>query len=503
MAKSIQRQAILSTIFTYVGFGFGAINLLLLQPFILKQDQFGLTRVITDVSLLAVSFATLGGTTVAGKFFSMYKDYLPYEKNDLPFIISIICGSGLCITLGLLFLLKVPIVHFYAPKNPFFAGYYWTIFPYVLSYMVFTFFEPYAWYAGKTVLYNMLKETVQRVLFTSLLICIVLKWIGFNGFIGVFAFSYTIPAIIMFVSVRNAKGFPWTTQISIATKRIKDKLFVFSSFYYITFLVQMCATVAGTLLLAGLIDMANAGVFAIALYFSSVIEVPSRTIVGSSVPVLQGYWRVKNFSGLSSIYKKSAMTMMIVGLGLGGLIVVNLNDIILFLEKAKAGQSFKIMFWPVLVLLFAKLVELSTGVNTYIIHTSNRWSFDLKSTIFYSIISLPLNYFLIKHFGMLGAAFAALISALFYNIYRCVFLYTQFKLQPFTTKNVELFITAMGLIVVIYFIPMIGNLYIDAIVKSILYIAAFGTLILTRQYSPEVLFLWNKWGGKLVRIIQK
>ena len=77
MAKSIQRQAILSTILTYLGFGFGAINLLLLQPFILSQEQFGLTKVVNEISLLAVSFAAFGSITTSGKFFSFYKDYLP------------------------------------------------------------------------------------------------------------------------------------------------------------------------------------------------------------------------------------------------------------------------------------------------------------------------------------------------------------------------------------------------------------------------------------------
>lgn len=501
MAKSIQRQAILSTIFTYLGFGFGAVNLLLLQPFILTPEQFGLTKVVNEISLLAVSFAAFGSITTSGKFFSFYKDYLPYKQNDLPFITAIVCSIGLCFTLLLLCFFKVPIIHFLGHGNSFFARYYWTIFPYIIFYLLFSFIEPYAWYAGKAVLSNVLKETVQRILFTCLLIGIAFKWIGFDGLIFVFSFSYAIPAMILFWVVKKANGIPWTTKTSIATKRIKSKIVSFSAFYYLTSVVGMCAQVAGTLFLAGLIDFASAGIFAIALYFSSVIEVPSRTIVGSAIPVLQGYWRVKNFGGLKSIYQKSAMTMMIVGLGLGGLIVVNLNDIILFLNKGQ--HNFSIMFWPVLILLFAKLIELSTGLNTYIIHTSNRWSFDLKSTMIYSIISVPLNYFLVKHFGMIGAALAALITAAFYNTYRCIFLFTQFKLQPFTKKNGELFIIGMILIIGIYFIPHIGNLYIDSIIKSTLYIIGFGSLLLTRHYSPEVVFLWKKWSGKLSNTIKK
>lgn len=495
MAKSIQRQAILSTIFTYLGFGFGALNLLVLQSHLLSQDQFGLTRVVSDISILAASFAALGGLGASGKFFGIYKDYLPYQENDLPFLTAIVCSIGLCFTFLLLFIFKVSIVHFIGRNNPFFFNYYWTIFPFLASYLLFSYIEPYAWYAGKTVTVNILKETLQRLIFTFLLICMAFGWISFNGLMTVYAFSYAIAAVILFVTVRKAKGLPWTTQISTVTKRIKDKIIAFSSFYYLTTLVTMLALVAGTLLMAGLINLKTAGIYAIALYFSTVIEVPSRTIVGSSIPVLQGYWRVKNFSGLKSIYKKSAMTMLVVGLGLGGLIVINLDNIILFLEKS--GKDYSIMFWPTLILLLAKLIELSTGLNTYIIHTSNRFSFDLKSTVIYSIISLPLNYFLIKHFGMIGAAYAALISALFYNIYRCVFLYTQFRLQPFTKKNLELSVIGLSLIAVVYFIPQLHNLYLDGIMKSTIYILSFGTLLLKRKYSTEVNFLWDKWSGKL------
>src|ERR1700737_1897131 len=89
----------------------------------------------------------------------------------------------------------------------------------------------------------------------------------------------------------------------------------------------------------------------------------------------------------------------------------------------------------VFFLVIGKLIDLGTGANTQIIATSNYWKVDFITNVLYTLIALPLNYILIVHFGLMGAAYSSLISLSFYNLMRFVFLWYKFGLQPYRGKD--------------------------------------------------------------------
>ena len=84
----IGKQSIQSSIFIYIGFAIGALNTLVLfqNKNYFTLDQFGLTKVLVDVSLLIGMLCTLGTAPAAVKFYPFYNSYLPKKENDLPFI---------------------------------------------------------------------------------------------------------------------------------------------------------------------------------------------------------------------------------------------------------------------------------------------------------------------------------------------------------------------------------------------------------------------------------
>src|ERR1035437_2777912 len=85
----------------------------------------------------------------------------------------------------------------------------------------------------------------------------------------------------------------------------------------------------------------------------------------------------------------------------------------------------------VLIIGIAKGIELGTGLNGQIIGTSNYWRFDFYTNAFYTIFSIPLNFILIKHYGLTGLACSNLLAQVLYNTIRYVFLWKKFDLQPY------------------------------------------------------------------------
>lgn len=490
---SIQRQSILSSIFTYVGFGIGAANLFIISH-VLQTDQIGLTRVVTDFALVAASIAMFGSTSVFSKFFPYYQHYIPPKKNDLVFLVVTACTLGLLLVLPLVYLLKPQIILAFGRNNQeIFTRFYWVLFPYIICWMVFTAAEPFFWVCGKSVMYNLLKETSFRIFTSALLLLLFFKSIHFTGYIYSFAFIYLLPAAVAVLYLYRTKKFTWYPHLSKITRRLKGKMVSFSMFLFFTGLLTLLVRVCDTLFLAGLKGFEDATFFMYPLYFSQIMDVPNRAITGGAVPILAEYWRTRNLKGIASIYKKSAINLMIAGLGLGGLIIINVPNAVRFLP-----EKYNVILLPAIILVISQLVNLATGLNTLIIHTSNRWRFDFISTMIWSVLSIPLNFVLIKFMGLNGASLAVLASSLFYNVYRWYFLYNQFKLQPFTIKNAEVLLAGAAIILLFYFTPRIPNLYIDAALRSIVFMTVFGWVVIKRRYAEEVNMLWSRWSKKLL-----
>ena len=73
----VRKQSILSSIFTYIGFAIGAVNILILFPKYFTTEQIGLTRILLDVALMFSTVCTLGSIATVLKFYPVYKTHLP------------------------------------------------------------------------------------------------------------------------------------------------------------------------------------------------------------------------------------------------------------------------------------------------------------------------------------------------------------------------------------------------------------------------------------------
>ena len=155
----IQQQSIRSSIFIFIGFIVGAINILVLFPLFFSQPEIGMTRALMDISITLSTLATFGSLPVIYKFYPFYKDYLAQNKNDLPFITALICFIGFIAVLVSGFIFEDFFIRKLG-KSPEFAEYFYLIYPYSFLFMVFLWLEAFAWGLKKTSLTNFLKETL-------------------------------------------------------------------------------------------------------------------------------------------------------------------------------------------------------------------------------------------------------------------------------------------------------------------------------------------------------
>lgn len=468
--------------------------MLVLAPKYLGPELLGLTRVITDAGITLATLATFGSIPVIYKFFPFYKSYLSKEKNDLPFITGLVCLAGFGIVCLTGWLADDLIVRKYSERAPLFVQYKWLVYPFCFFMMVYMWLESFAWSFQKSVLSNALREILPRVFFSVLMGLFITALISVDGFVFLFSFSYILPVIILFFVLRGTGSFLFNKQISPVTNRLGNRMVNFGLFIFGAHFLNLLSRTIDTFILAakgdrGLVDTA---VFTIATYIVTLMEVPQRSINSVTIPILAEAWKDRNMNRISSIYKKSVETMMVIGLGMFSLMWLNVHNLASFLGKDFSGIELVVLFMGI-----GKLFDLCTGANGLIIGTSSYWKVDFLTNVIYTVIALPLNYFLISYFGLMGAAYSGLISIVLFNLMRLLFLYFKFGMQPYTVRSLVTVITIAASVLIVYQLPKQSNFIVDTAIRSAIFLLFFVPAIYFIKTSEEVNALINKYLKKV------
>jgi O-antigen/teichoic acid export membrane protein len=502
----IQKQGIKSSIFIMIGFVIGAVNLLVLFPMFFSKNDQGLVRAMIDIGTTLSVFCTLGTLPVVYKFFPFYNHYLGPKKNELPFLTLIINLIGFALLIWIGWENKNFIIRKLG-KSPSLASYFNYVYPYTFFLMIFYWLEAFAWGLQKGVFTNFLRETAVRILTTILILGVGLNWLNLDQFILLFSGIYVIPTLLLIYNLSTSHEWSFRSfKISSVTKRLKWKMLNFALFVFAGQFFNLLARTNDTFMIVGLRGLSDAGIFAIATYVAAIMEIPQRSLNAISIPVLAKSWKDKDFANIKHVYHKSVSNLLAIGLLLFGLIWLNIENLVAFLNwiSHKEGGGYEALAPIVFIMGLAKLIDLATGVNGQIIGTSNYWRFDFFTNLFYIVLSIPLNFYLISNYSLIGLAYSNLAALTLYNSVRFLFLYKKFKLQPYTLQHGLFLIISIALMFIIYIIPSTSNFVINIAIKSSLYLLGFYTLIIWVNPAPELKelvqgFLKNKLLGFLRR----
>jgi O-antigen/teichoic acid export membrane protein len=448
-----------------------------------------------DIGATLSVFCTLGTLPVIYKFYPFYNHYLGPKKKELPFITLIInlIGFGILLIIG--WQQKDFIIRKLG-KSPSLAQYFNYVYPYAFFLLIFYWLEAFAWGLRKGVYSNFLRETLIRILTTLLIIAFGLKYIDLTVFLTLFSLLYVIPSLLLLINLIQSKQFSFKSlQISSVTRRLKGKMFSFALFVFAGQFFNLLARTNDTFLIVGLRGLNDAAIFAIATYVSAILEIPQRSLNSISIPVLATSWKNKDFANIKHIYHKSVSNLLAIGLLLFGLIWLNTDNLVNFLNwvSNKEAGGYDAISKLIFILGLAKLIDLATGVNSQIIGTSNFWKFDFFTNLFYILLSLPLNYYLIKNYNLEGLAYSNLIALCLYNSIRFLFLYKKFKLQPYTYKHGLFLVLSIGLILLVHQIPSVNNIVANIFLQSSVFGISFYLLVSWMNPAPEALEIVNNF----------
>lgn len=492
---TIRKQSIYSSIYIYAGFVFGAINVLYFFPKYFTPEQFGLTRILMDIAMIFSTLCTAGMIPIAFKFSPFYNHHLEKSKNDLftlTFVISII--SCIIFYFALPYLQPL-IIRKFGFRSPLLVEYFDWIYPMAVGLVIFSLMEAYAWVISKNVTSNFLKEFLYRILVTVLILFWTFKLIKqFDLFIGIYALLYLVPITILGWTIYKSNYFSLTFTRSSLTKKLAPMMLKFGSAYFLSALLNILAKTNDTLIIASQSSggLKDAAIFTIATYLITLMDVPQRSMVSSATIQIANAWRHKDMPKLDRLYKKTALTLLIIALGIMGVIIINAPLILEYLGHVYAGL-------PLLMLILGtgKLIELGTGMNAQILQLSKHWRIDLFTNIFFVFISIILNYFLTKKYGLTGTAYGSVIAILLFNTIRFIYIKKFMKLQPFTMSQLYAICLALAWAGIANFISFGDNLITYYFLKTIFFISGFTCSVIVMNLSQDITDLYFQLKNKV------
>ncbi len=479
----VRKQSIASSIYIYIGFIIGAFNLLFLFKNYFTPEQFGLTRLLIDVSTLLAMLCTFGSCPATIKFFPFYKAYLPAQKNDLPFITIVACLIGCILFICITPLFRDGIIRKFGKNSGLFVEYFYLIYPLTISYAFWYLLESIEWSLQNTVLTNFLKEIGFRIITTLLILIYILKLINFNQFVILFSCLYIIPVLILIFHLYKLNYFNFNVKISKVTKRLKKHILTFSLFIFSGQVLGLVARTSDTIIISSQSSngLADTAVFTIATFLIALMEVPMRGMMGIAASIISYAWKDKDMLKIAEMYQKTALNLTIIGLAIGCVIYLNAHNLLNYF-----GPVYKTLPTIILILGISKLVDLGTGLNSQILLSSKYWKIDFGTNMFFVFLSIPLNYYLINKFGIIGSAYANFIATFVYNMIRLLFIWKLFHLQPYSLKNLQTLCIAALAFLVSNSIPVFSNFIVDAFIRSFAFISMYSIAILVFKTSVDL-----------------
>ena len=483
--SSIRRQSIISSVVIYSGFVIGLLNTYFFtKQGLFTEEEYGLTGIFIAIATMMMAFASLAMPSYIFKFYHYYNDHLPPRKNDMITWSLLITSIGFVLVMIAGIAFKHLVIRKFGSNSHLLITYYYWVFPMGLGLTIYTVLEAYTWNLDRSVLTNFLREVQWRLFTTILIVLFIMNVIkDYDLFIKLFAFTYPGIAIILFAYLVITKKIYFTFSISKVTRRFLNKILSLCAFVYSGTLIFTISQVFDTFVIASLKGLDKAGVYTLATVITSVIQAPQRGIIAASISHLSKGWKEKDMPLLQKVYQRSSINLFIFAAGIFLLIWLNFTDAVkIFQLKPAYLEAVNVFF----LLGLTKIVDMGTGVNAQIIATSNYWRFELISGIILLTFMLPLTYILTKEYGIIGPAYANLISISIYNIIRIIFLWIKFKLFPFAIQSIYALLLAAACYGICYFAFENIHGLAGMIIRSLAFLLLYAAGVLYLNLSPDI-----------------
>lgn len=471
----VTSQSIKNTVITYAGFAIGAINTLFLYTYILGDVYYGLVGFILSASNIIMPLMAFGTHNSLVKFYAAY----PTEETQSEFLTYLLF-------LPLLFIVPFSLLGYVyyeeigqllSQENPIIAQYLWVV---PLVGLCMGYFEIfYAWVKVhlKSVFGSFLREVALRLLVSIFLILVHSQVITPEQFI------YAL-VLIYFTAMTCMKIYAFQVKMPAFKFKLPNNYLAvleYSLYIILSGSIAMLLLDIDKFMIAQYVKIENVAYYSVAIFISLVIAVPGRAMHQITYPITAKLMAENKHQELNELYKKTSISLQIVGGLVYVGILINLKQIYLLLPQQYTG-GIAIVFFVGL----SKYFDLVLGNNNSIIFNSKYYKAVLALGIMLTVITVVLNMIFIPLYGINGAAIATLISITIYSGSKLYFVVKRMDLYPFTSETLKAFGLLITLFLSFYFWDFPFHPLLNISLKTAMYAPIYLYIHYQMKLSLEV-----------------
>ena len=456
-------QSIKNTVITYFGFGIGAVNALFLYTNFLGKEYYGMVAFLLSASSIMMPLMAFGVHSTLIRFYSRFTDEAERDKF-MTFMLVMPLFLIIPVTFITYFFYD-QIAFLILRQNPEIKPFLWLI-P-IIGICMGYFEVYYAWVKVhmKSVVGNFISEVMVRVVIMVLLFAVHWDWITKNGFIYGLLAAYVVQVIVMKIYAMTVK----MPVISFKIPANVKEIFGYSFFIILSGSVAVLLMDFDKVMIPMYIKIENNALYSVAIFIATVIAVPSRAMLQIIYPITAKLMNENKCDELDDLYKKSALNLQV----FGGLIMLgiflNINELYKLIPQEYSGGII-----VVFIIGLTKFYDVILGNNNAIILNTKYYRMVLFFGLMLVFLMVVLNMLMIPPYGIVGAAWATLISVMVYNTVKLLFVVNKLNLFPFTKNTLKSFAIIILVFLGFYFwdfqfYPLV-NIALKSVMITLIYV---------------------------------
>lgn len=207
--------------------------------------------------------------------------------------------------------------------------------------------------------------------------------------------------------------------------KILKKLFHLGKYTFGTNISSMLIKNTDSWMIGRLISTAGVAIYNPALRISNLVEVPTLAVANLVFPQIGNKMRSAGIEGVQSIYYKSVSMILAVMLPVVLPVYFMADFIIRVIFGAQYMEAVPILQ---VTIFYTILVPFSRQFGT-IMDALHMPKLNFYLSLIMAILNVILNYFLLRSFGVIGAAYGTVISFSVIFLVNQVILYQKFKIN--------------------------------------------------------------------------
>lgn len=501
----VARQSIKGTIATYIGVAVGIVTTFFIQTKALQPEQIGLIDILLQCSLLFGGLAQLGTNSSAMRYYPFFKDE---DHRDHGFFgwTLLVPFIGFAVFLLAFFTLKGSIVSFFTKDSTvgadLFAKYVNFVIPLAFFMLYISVFETNSNLLLRIVLPKFVREVGLRLGTLAIYLLYFYRVFDFDVVIVSFCVLYGLATLINIVYLFSLKRVSFKIDWKFITPQLKRDFLFYTLFMITAALAGNVIPMLSKFFVAAKTSFRLAGVFTIATNIAALVEMPYRSLGAISRPQISDAMAKQDVKKADELCKSVALHQFIAGTFVFFIVWINIDFIFDLLPN---GDIYRLGKWAVLLLSLSRLVYSTFAVTTTVLSYSKYYYYSLGFTILLAGMSLGLNALWVPRWDINGGALANVVSYAVYFVLLLAFIKWRIGVMPLSKKLMPvvfvililfalnwLWTSALTPFIIMPFVKAIVGQIIDAVVKTLVFLALGLTAVYKLKVSPSVNGLMDK-----------